>query len=239
MTRGIAVAWAVAGQVAVVGGLVAWKQVTVATGQTVLLRCEPLDPRDLLRGEYVTLKYDIGTQTAPDGAPARLGETLYLTLERDGRFHQGSPYGGVGRSRPSDATTWLAGTVTEIRPGDRNRNATVVLDFGIGTYSVPRGQGRRFEAAGWSDKTMLAATVKIDRFGRAVLRKVDVVSRDRPRAVDPPVFPAPVQSGTSSPRVAPKTVPGGSVIAPADATTPPAKSERKPTPNPKSGTTVR
>jgi len=221
MNQGRAVAWAVAGQVGIVVGLVAWKQVTVVTGQTVVLRCEPRDPRDLLRGEYVVLDYDIAKQMAPDGPPPRRGETMYLRLERDGRFHGALGYGGLSRTRPGDAPTWIAGTVTDTTGAGAQGPRQVTLDFVIGTYSVPRGRGARFEQEGWKPGKMLAATVKIDRFGRAVLRRVDVVPRDRSRSEFPfSAYPAPIQPGKAPAAAGASARPGTSVIVPAEGSRP-------------------
>ena len=63
---------------------------TQLSGEAVLLRVVPVDPRDLFRGDYVTLGYDLSRPTADGSQPTsatwdRLqqlqGKTLYVRLE--------------------------------------------------------------------------------------------------------------------------------------------------------------
>ena len=46
-------------QIAVLAAMITRNTVPYIGGQTVLLRVMPVDPRDLMRGDYVTLSYDI------------------------------------------------------------------------------------------------------------------------------------------------------------------------------------
>ena len=43
----------------IIFGLIGYKQLTIVTGTTVLLETVPVDPRDIFRGDYVTLNYAI------------------------------------------------------------------------------------------------------------------------------------------------------------------------------------
>ena len=55
----IAIFWLV-----IIGGFVAYKEFTLKTGDEILLKTLPVDPRDLFRGDYVILRYEIGTINA-------------------------------------------------------------------------------------------------------------------------------------------------------------------------------
>jgi len=46
-------------QVLLLTSVIAFKQYTVWTGDTVILRVQPRDPRDLFRGDYVRLSFTI------------------------------------------------------------------------------------------------------------------------------------------------------------------------------------
>ena len=48
-------------QVLLLVGIIAYRQYWVATGERVLLGTEPVDPRDIFRGDYVTLNYEISS----------------------------------------------------------------------------------------------------------------------------------------------------------------------------------
>src|SRR4030042_7036272 len=42
-------------------GIIAYRQHWVSTGEKILLRTVPFDPRDLFRGDFVDLRYEIST----------------------------------------------------------------------------------------------------------------------------------------------------------------------------------
>src|SRR5512142_3370735 len=63
------------------------------SGALVLLETHPVDPRDLLRGDYVTLNYKISTVPLDLFSPAPAnalspGQTVYVGLEPRGQFHE-------------------------------------------------------------------------------------------------------------------------------------------------------
>ncbi len=53
-------------QVALLVGIIAYRQYWVATGEKILLRTAPVDPRDIFRGDYISLRYDISTLDLDD-----------------------------------------------------------------------------------------------------------------------------------------------------------------------------
>src|SRR5439155_4181677 len=62
-------------------------------GQIVLLETQPVDPRDLLRGDYVILNYKISDVSANLFSPALPkplpdGTTVYVALAPRGQFHE-------------------------------------------------------------------------------------------------------------------------------------------------------
>ena len=64
----------VALQAAIPVGVAGLREADVAFAQHVLLRVAPVDPRDLFRGQYVALSYDISR--LPQAARARSIELL-------------------------------------------------------------------------------------------------------------------------------------------------------------------
>jgi uncharacterized membrane-anchored protein len=73
-------------QVALLVGMIAYRQYWVATGERILLRTAPVDPRDIFRGDYVSLRYDISTLDL-DGLGAKgsfkSNEKVYVILEKN------------------------------------------------------------------------------------------------------------------------------------------------------------
>jgi uncharacterized membrane-anchored protein len=97
------------------------------TGKTYLLRAEPVDPRDLLSGDYVALQYTIGT--LPDRFHiSGFNVPIYVTLQLTG-------------------TVWEIGDVNEAPPtGDvpylKGRALGGQISYGIERYYVPEGKGK-------------------------------------------------------------------------------------------------
>ena len=71
------------------------------TGKEIVLPVQPLDPRDIFRGDYVTIGYDFNllkksnTETDPDFNGFSPGSTAYVTMTPTPR--------GAGRRRTSAA----------------------------------------------------------------------------------------------------------------------------------------
>ena len=142
------------------------RSVPLLTGDTVLLRVVPVDPRDMFRGDYVTLSYDISRMPPGriEGLPAKsstaVGQTVYVTLvpEADGLHFRGA---AVSAARPSSGK-YIRGTVD-----GWNR-----ISFGIESYYVQEGRGHAYEAAVRQGR--LSAEVAIAPDGQAALRGLRV-----------------------------------------------------------------
>lgn len=96
---------------------------------TVLLETVPVDPRDLLRGDYIILGYKIGVlpDKTPDGESWREGETVYVALRQNGAFWE-TDY--ISQYDPEEGR-YIRGIV---------RNGRIVFD--LEKYFVPEGKGR-------------------------------------------------------------------------------------------------
>jgi uncharacterized membrane-anchored protein len=107
--------------------------------QTILLRVVPVDPRDLMRGDYVTLSYDISRMSPAMVGGVTNGDTsnrkVYVSLEPepDGKHFKGS---AASFTRPS-AGPYIQGTIAG---GGR-------IKFGIESYYVQEGKGHDYEKA--------------------------------------------------------------------------------------------
>ncbi|MGA2466867.1 MAG: GDYXXLXY domain-containing protein [Thermodesulfobacteriota bacterium] len=78
-------------QVVLLLGIIAYRQYWVSTGEKILLKTAPVDPRDIFRGDYINLRYDISTlDLGKLGVKERFKERekVYVILERnpDGTF---------------------------------------------------------------------------------------------------------------------------------------------------------
>jgi uncharacterized membrane-anchored protein len=165
-------------QILLLAGLLVPKLVVLATGTTVVLKTVPVDPRELFRGDYVVLSYDISEldlkrvpHRLPNGLLKR-GASLYTVLIPASREPR-KPWStaAVLARRPtadelaeySPEALFLRGTVLRHEP-HRLR-----VEYGIESYFVPEGRGRELEVARGGTLTV---EVKVDSGGRAVIERV-------------------------------------------------------------------
>ncbi|MET0747435.1 MAG: GDYXXLXY domain-containing protein [Rhizobium sp.] len=130
-------------------------------GTEVLLKAAPVDPRDLLRGDYVILRYDISrvpVATLIGARPDKDGEqTLSVRLQK-----QPDDYWGIAESSFAPLPP-VAGTVVLVsRPFDYHPAAdltSIGVDYGIESYYVPEGEGHDLEQAPASGRLAIAVSV--------------------------------------------------------------------------------
>jgi uncharacterized membrane-anchored protein len=130
------------------------KPLMASGSQTVLLNVMPVDPRDLFRGDYVTLAYDV-SRLPSYHAP---GQTVYVPLAVGPGGHASS--GGPAVTSPPAAGPYLRGRV----------NGIGRVEFGLEKFFVPEGQGRDYERAVRERRLWAEVTVAPD--GQAVLRRL-------------------------------------------------------------------
>ena len=158
--------WLVASQVLFVLGVAAAGYATEALGRTIWLRTTPVDPRDLLYGDYVTLRYSISEvpgrlwrgRTTP-----RRQQAAYVLLEpRQGTYEAVGVFPEKPAAAPNQAI--LRGSVQDVwRRGLR-------LRYGLERYYVPEGTGRQLER-----RQSLRVQVSIAPWGQARITRVENV----------------------------------------------------------------
>jgi uncharacterized membrane-anchored protein len=115
----------------------------LAGGKVVLLEALRVDPRDLLRGDYVILNYKISDvaldlfSPALTNAPAP-GEAVYVTLEPRGQFHE-VVLASTNRITPAEGQVVLKGHSRSWWSGAAKK--TVHVEYGLERYYVREGTG--------------------------------------------------------------------------------------------------
>lgn len=156
-------------QVVVICGSAARFETVLRTGTNVWLRTAPVDPRDPFRGEYVALAYEAesvprdllaGTLAAGGG---EAGDRVFAALEVGPR---GIANVSSLSNRKPPGGLLLRGRLEFVAED------VVSVDYGIGSYYVPEGEGRAIEAPPeWEGLHVpLEMEVAIGRDGLAVLR---------------------------------------------------------------------
>jgi uncharacterized membrane-anchored protein len=160
-------------QTGVLAAMVLDRMRLVATGREIVLPIVPVDPRDLFRGDYVELGYDVGRVPARllEGPPPSRHDPCFVTLEKgqDGAWLPVK----LTRDRPQEASAnrivlkgrsrfgWWASEAD-------TTNAVNLVRYGIEHYFVPQGEGSRLEALARDKK--LAALIAVDGRGNAAIK---------------------------------------------------------------------
>jgi uncharacterized membrane-anchored protein len=160
------------------------------SGREITMPTQPLDPRDIFRGDYVTLGYDISSlrksnmpqQTTFDDL--RPGSIVYVMLTPD----SATGWKGVGvtpdyprQVAPTDVV--LQARVKTLWQAENKSDALLGVRYGIESYFVPEGTGKALETKVRERK--IEAIVAVDADGTAALKGLVV---DGERHVDPPLL---------------------------------------------------
>lgn len=120
-------------------------------GAEVVLRTVPVDPRDLLRGDYVILSYDISRLSVGmiKGEPPRKSGLNYiyvvLAKQSDGLWQADHAQFVVPVDLP-EGQIFVRGQI-EAPIQAYDKNSLVSTTYGIERYYVPEGEGRVIESA--------------------------------------------------------------------------------------------
>lgn len=158
-------------QTGVLAAMVIDRTRLLASGREITLPIVPVDPRDLFRGEYVRLGYDIGRVPGRllEGPPPRQNAAFYVVIEKrpDGTWapvkvsptmpQETSPDRIALKARSTFRWTSLS-----------SPSAIHQVRYGIESYFVPEGQGKRLE--GLAREKRMAALVAVDAKGNAAIK---------------------------------------------------------------------
>ena len=125
----LAVVWVVL-QVLFFAGWAATEQRRQAIGTPLLVRTAPVDPRDLLRGQYLALSYEFSRLQRVRDVERELGEgeEIWVVLRPDGEFHV-----------PDHATYERPSALPSGQIAILGRRERWRFVFGVEQYFVPEG----------------------------------------------------------------------------------------------------
>ena len=157
-------------QTAVLGYMVGERAWGLRSGVEVILETAPVDPRDFLRGDYVTLNYDISrvpVSTLVGGPPKESlnAQILSVRLKKQDDGYWGIVESSFGALDPKPDTVVLKSLpVDYVSYGDPADalQAVISVDYGIERYYVPEGQGHDIEKARNDSRVAIAARVSSD-----------------------------------------------------------------------------
>jgi len=150
-------------------GTVAFQERQLASGTLILLETRPVDPRDLLRGDYVILRYDISdvpvsafTPSVTEPGMFMSERTVHVELRPEGEFY---------RVHRASLDTMVAepGNVVLVgrsvaRDPDGQLGTSLEVHYGLERYYVREGTG--------NPRGKLTVQVSVPRSGRGMIRQV-------------------------------------------------------------------
>ena len=139
-------------------------------GQLIMLETQPVDPRDLLRGDFVRLNYKISDLprerffSPPLTGELPAGTTVFVALAPTGtnEFYQLARASTEGFA-PASNEVILRGTVAQ---SWRNSANSVHLEYGLEQYFVAEGTG--------NPRGKLTVQAAVTKSGRASIKEVFV-----------------------------------------------------------------
>ena len=169
---GVALAIAFLLQAGLVGWLIADRALLLKNGHEIRLAVVPVDPRDLLRGDYVVLSYGISLldngQLGGDDTFAN-GDTIYVALTQSDATWKATAI----THAPPQSGTWIRGAVTDVGFGGQDCGKecrTYRVEYDIERFFVPEGTGRELETL--RNGQHLAVDVALGPDGRAALKRL-------------------------------------------------------------------
>jgi len=152
-----------------IGGFVGIKEFTLKTGNEVLLKTVPVDPRDLFRGDYIILRYEISAidtnALALNISNFKIEDNIYVTLNID-KDKIGN-VSSISKQAPENGN-FIKGTVKKAYSN------SLTVKYGIESYFVPEGKGREIER----NRGKLYTKVAIDKFGNAVIKSLIIDGKE-------------------------------------------------------------
>lgn len=183
MTKQTKFILAIALQVIIIFTIIIFKMSILTGGADVLLRIMPVDPRDMLRGDYVTFQYEISNLDSyfSGRQQIRNGDTVYVILKQSGKYYFAQ---NVQKTKPTDGGIFIKGTVSSggvdaqsgVFQNQNFGNSSLHIVYGIEDYFIPEGKGQGFSF--W-DKEAIAGVV-IDENGNAVLKQLYIDDKPWP-----------------------------------------------------------
>ena len=159
----------------VIGGFIGYKEYTIRTGTEVLLKMAPVDPRDLFRGDYMILNYDISRLDSIPSAPTGLKQHdkvfVALTAGADAVVTATGAF-----TTPPQTGLYIAGEIDEWSR----------VTYGIESYFIPENTGYDLGNKIRNSQGTAFVKVSIDKSGRSVVRAIVVGGQEiNPKDLQP------------------------------------------------------
>lgn len=159
-------------QTAILGYMIEGRAGILRSGTEVLLKTAPVDPRDLLRGDYVILTYDVSTisTTSIIGQKPEAGDAarLHVRLKPGADGFWTVSEASFDPLPVEDGSVVLLSQPVTIYDWEWQNAGNLTVSYGIERFYVPEGEGRPIEDGRNEGRVSVAARVSED--GQAQIR---------------------------------------------------------------------
>ncbi|CAN7511970.1 GDYXXLXY domain-containing protein [Pararhizobium sp. LjRoot238] len=163
-------------QTAFLGYMIESRASILRNGVDVVLKTVPVDPRDLLRGDYVILAYDVSTIPADKiagGFPTEATDAqISVRLEKQPDGFWGVSEASFGPLEPRNGNVIARSAPFYFYPMTDSPPSSLNVEYGIERYYVPEGEGRVLEEA--RNARSLAVTASVSGDGRMQIRSISI-----------------------------------------------------------------
>ncbi len=164
-------------QTLIILGLILFKVAVLKGGTDVYLKILPIDPRDPLRGDYVTFQYEISSAydwNFSQTNEMKVGDEVYVPLRHEGKHWSIAYDRTISKQKPQEGI-FIKGVIisgfedkNRQKPPLRLDGGEIGIRFGIEEYFIPEGTGRTLDFSRYE----VSALVTIDDSGTAVLKRL-------------------------------------------------------------------
>ncbi|MFA6187246.1 MAG: GDYXXLXY domain-containing protein [Phycisphaerae bacterium] len=177
--RKLLIIFVVALQILMLAFMAGQREYVLRTGKTIYLRTVPVDPRDLFRGDYVTLRYEIST-IAESHLRDELSKIanndymrdkkIYVVLKVDANDVADILY--ATDKKPQKGAIYICGRIAYPTSGFMFgvEYKTINVRYGIEAYFVEQGKGRQLEQRRRNNTPFREAEIALGSNGIAVIK---------------------------------------------------------------------
>jgi uncharacterized membrane-anchored protein len=159
-------------QILILVAVPARKVFTIATGKTVVLKVQPIDPYSILSGYYATLGFDISRLEAFPNAKGKFqgfsnGAWFYAIVEK----------GDDGIWKPISLEHELPANLPDNRAALLGRINHGTIRYGIEEFYIPEAQRHLITEDLSRNVDKARVEIKVDRSGHAALERLRIEDR--------------------------------------------------------------
>lgn len=169
LNKNLKILLAVGLQVFIILSVVVFKYFIITDGVEVILKVQPTDPRDPLRGDYITFTYNISRLPSylAKGESLKIGDVVYVSL-REGKTYW-TAY-KISKQKPDfKDSIFIKGKVESV-------SEDLSIIYGIEEYFIPENSGENFSFI----NKFITAKIFIDKNGNAVFKQIYINNKPWP-----------------------------------------------------------